>query len=125
MWLLLKQLHVVLAALTAAGFVVRGVWMLGDSPMLRRQWVRIAPHVIDTLLLASGVVMAFGLSISPMAHPWLAAKLAAVVFYIVLGTVALKRGRTRRARAAALVAALVVLAYVAAVAVTRDPLPLG
>jgi uncharacterized membrane protein SirB2 len=124
-WALLKQAHVGLAILTALGFVVRGYWMLMESPRLRARWVRIVPHVIDALLLASGITMAVGLAISPMARPWLAAKLVAVVIYIGLGTVALKRGRTYGQRVAALSASLLVLAYIVAVAITRNPLVLG
>jgi uncharacterized membrane protein SirB2 len=40
-----------------------------------------------------------------------------------LGTVALKRGKTRRTRVAAWFAAQVVFFYIVAVAVTRRPLP--
>ena len=44
-----------------------------------------------------------------------------LVAYIGLGTVALKRGRTRAGRAAAFFAALATFAYIVSVAVTRDP----
>jgi len=65
--------------------------------------------------------MAIGLSISPLAHPWLAAKLLAIVVYIVIGSIALKRGRTHRERVAALVLSLLVLVYIFAVALRHDP----
>lgn len=120
-WALLRQAHVTLAVLTALGFALRGYWMLVGSPRLAAGWVRVAPHVVDALLLASGIAMAVGLSISPMVHPWFAAKLAGIIVYIGLGTVALKRGRSYRVRLAALSASLIVLAYIAAVALTRNP----
>jgi len=85
--------------------------------------VRIAPHVNDTLLLASGFSLAILLGQYPLVNGWLTAKLFALIVYIVLGTVALKRGRTRRTRIAAWVAALVVFGYMVAVAVTHDPFP--
>lgn len=116
----MKQLHVLLAVLTAAGFCLRGYWMLVDSPRLGAAWTRRLPHVVDTLLLLTGIAMAVGLSISPLENPWLAAKLVAIVLYVVLGTVALKRGRTRGRRAAALALALLALAYIFADALTRD-----
>ena len=65
--------------------------------------------------------MAIGLSISPLAHPWLAIKLLAIVVYIVIGSIALKRGRTRGQRVAALVLSLLVLVYIFAVALRHDP----
>jgi len=59
--------------------------------------------------------------ISPLAHPWLATKIGALVVYIVLGSIALKRGRTRAIRAAASAAALATYAYIVGVALTRSP----
>ena len=53
----LKHLHVTFAVLSGAFFLLRGIWMLSGSTLLQRRWVRIAPHVIDTLLLASAVVL--------------------------------------------------------------------
>jgi len=120
---MLKLLHVTLAAVSLLGFVARGVLALRGSGVLARRWVRVAPHVIDTLLLATGVIMAVRYSISPAAQPWLAAKLAAIVAYIVLGSLALKRARTPRGRAAAFAGALAMFGYVVAVALTRNPWP--
>ncbi|MDX1431460.1 MAG: SirB2 family protein [Gammaproteobacteria bacterium] len=122
-WQLLKHAHVALAVLSAIGFCVRAAWMWAGSARLDARWVRIAPHVVDTFLLLSGVTLAFALHVSPGAQPWFAAKLVAIVVYIVLGSVALRRGRTRRARSIALAGSLASLCYVFAVAVTRNPLP--
>jgi len=121
--LTVKQLHVACALLSLAGFVVRGYWMLRASPLLTRRPVRVLPHVVDTVLLASGVAMAWRYGFGPISQPWLAAKLLALVAYIVLGSVALKRGRTRAVRAGAWVAALGVFGYILAVARSRDPWP--
>ena len=122
---LLKHLHVTFVALSFFLFLVRGVWMIRESPMLARRWVRIAPHVVDTVLLASAVALAFLLRLNPLDAPWLAAKIAGLVIYIGLGTVALRRGRTRGVRIAAWVAALAVFAYIVSAAVTRQALPLA
>ena len=56
-------------------------------------------------------------------HGWLTAKFFALILYIVLGTIALKRGKTRGQRIAAWIAALLVFGYMVAVAVTHDPFP--
>jgi len=120
-WALVKHVHVGLALLTACSFCLRAVWMLCASPLLRTSWSRWLPHVIDAMLLATGLAMAIGLSISPLAHAWLAAKLTAIVAYVLLGGVALKRGRTRATRLWALAASLLVLAYIFAVALNHDP----
>lgn len=120
---LLKQLHLTTIAITLTLFVLRGVWMMAESPRLRARWVRIVPHINDTLLLASGIALAFTLGLSPLEHSWLAAKLVALLVYIGLGTAALKRGKTRGQRIAAWIAALLVFGYMAAVAVAHNPLP--
>lgn len=118
MWL--KYLHVGCAILSVGGYFLRGVWMLRDSPMLRRLWVRVAPHVIDTLLLLSAILLAVRIGQYPFVHGWLTAKVLGVVAYIVLGSIGLKRGRTRGVRIAAWLAALAVFAYIVGVALTRS-----
>jgi uncharacterized membrane protein SirB2 len=120
---LLKQLHLTTIAVSLALFILRGIWMMADSPRLQARWVRIVPHLNDTLLLASGIALAFTLGLSPLDHSWLAAKLIALIGYIVLGTVALKRGGTRGKRITAWLAALLVFGYMVSVAVAHDPFP--
>lgn len=110
-----------LGLLTACSFCLRAYWMLTRSPQLHAPWSRWLPHVVDTLLFATGLSMAIGLSISPLTHSWLAAKLLAIVLYVVIGSVALKRGRTHGVRVLALVLSLLVLGYIFAVAVHHDP----
>ena len=106
-------------AITLLLFLVRGVWMLADSPALQRRWVKIVPHVNDTILLAAAVYMTVLVGL----QPWIAAKIVGLLLYIALGTVALKRGRSKRMRASAFAAALLVFAYVAAVALTKRVVP--
>lgn len=123
MYATVKTIHLLLAAVSISGFVLRGLWMMAESPRLQARWVRIAPHVVDTLLLGSGVAMALEIARQPLAPlaGWLTPKLIAIVVYILLGAVALRRGRTRRARVLAFGAALMVFAYVIGVALTRSP----
>jgi len=123
LYLSIKTLHVACAALSITGFAARGALMLAGSPLLQRRFVRVAPHVVDTLLLASAVWLAWFLGQVPFVQAWITAKIAALLLYIVLGTVALRSGRTRAVRAAAFCAALAVAAYIVAVALTRDATP--
>jgi uncharacterized membrane protein SirB2 len=117
----LKTTHVACVAASYLFFLVRGVWMIRGSPLLRRRWVRVLPHVVDTLLLASAIALALMLAQYPFVHSWLTAKVIGLVFYIALGMVALKLGATLRVRIAAWIAAQLVLAYVVAVAITKNP----
>jgi uncharacterized membrane protein SirB2 len=118
----LKWLHVAAVVASGTGFLARAVLMLAGSPRLQARFVRVAPHVVDTVLLAAAVAMAVMARISPLAHPWLAAKIAGLLAYIVLGAIALRYGRTLRERVAALAGAVLAFAYVVGTALQRDPL---
>lgn len=119
----IKLVHISCVSLSYALFFLRGVWMLRSSALLQQRWVRIVPHVVDTLLLASAITLAVQLAISPWAAPWLMSKIVALLLYIALGTIAIRRGRTRTARLSAWLAAQAVFGYIVAVALTHDPLP--
>lgn len=120
-----KFLHMGTAAASFALFFLRGVWMLRAPVRLQRRWVRVVPHVIDTVLLGSAVTLAAWSRQYPLAQDWLSAKVVALLVYIALGTVALKRGRSRAVRLAAWLAALGVFLYIVAVARTRSAWPPG
>ena len=118
---ILKTIHVACAALSITGYVLRGSLMLGDSALLHARWVRIVPHVVDTLLLASAIALALMLRQYPLAQDWLTAKVAALVAYIVVGAVGLRYGRTKKVRTIAFVGAVLIFGYIVAVALTRNP----
>lgn len=120
-YLAVKHIHITCAALSFLLFSLRGIWMLQGSALLQRRWVKIAPHAVDTLLLASALVMVFWSAQYPFAQAWLTAKVVALVAYIILGTIALKRGKTKAVRLSAFLAALAVFAYIVKVALTRQP----
>ena len=121
-YLALKYLHIACVVLSGLGFTLRGWWMLNDSPRLKARLVRVAPHVIDSLLLGSALVMAWQSSQYPFAHSWLTAKFFGLLAYILCGTMALKRARTKGRRVVFLVLALLAYAYIIGVALTRNPL---
>jgi uncharacterized membrane protein SirB2 len=120
----LKYVHVACVVLSYVLFFVRGVWMMRDSPLLARRWVKILPHVVDTLLLASAIALAVLIRQYPFTAPWLTAKVLGLVLYIGLGMLALKRGKTKRARVTAWIAAQIVFLYIVAVALTKNAVPL-
>ncbi|MBC7860919.1 MAG: SirB2 family protein [Burkholderiaceae bacterium] len=122
-YLAVKHLHILCAALSGSFFLLRGIWMLAGSPLLQRRWVRVAPHLIDTLLLSSALVMVFWSGQYPFVQPWLTAKVLALTLYIILGAIALKRGKSRGARIQAFAAALAVFAYIVSVALSKQPIP--
>jgi uncharacterized membrane protein SirB2 len=119
-YLAIKHVHMTFAVLSGLLFLARGMLMLGDSTLLQRRVLKIGPHVVDTILLASALVLVFWSGQYPFVQPWLTAKVLALVGYIAVGSIALKRGRTKGVRASAFVVALLLFAYILKVAVTRQ-----
>jgi uncharacterized membrane protein SirB2 len=124
-YLAIKAVHVMCVAVSYALFLVRGIWMIRDSAMLERRWVKVLPHANDTVLLAAAIALALMLRQYPFIEVWLTAKLVALVLYIGLGMAALKPGRDKRTRVAAWIAAQIVFLYIVAVAYTRNVLILS
>lgn len=122
-YIALKHIHVSAAILSLSFFALRALFMLYWPRLLQQRWVRRIADSIDTVLLLSALGLALTLHQYPFVHPWLTAKIIALLLYIGFGSVALKRGRTRRTRIAALIAALISAGYIVAVALTRSPYP--
>ncbi len=120
MYFALKHLHLTTVVLSLALFVLRGMWMLRDSPQLAARWVKIVPHVVDSVLLASALGLAFTLQQYPFVHGWLTAKVLALVLYIIFGVLALRPGRPKAQRVVAFVLALLTFGYIVIVARTHD-----
>jgi uncharacterized membrane protein SirB2 len=121
MYLSIKYAHLSLAILSIAGFLLRGFWMMTGSVLLGHKTVRIVPHVVDTLFFASGVALVVQLALPVMQSPWLLAKFAGLVVYIILGAIALRRGPTMPVRQLAFVGALSAFAYIVGAAVSKSP----
>lgn len=118
----LKSIHVVCALLSFSGFFVRGIWMLKESALLQQRWVKILPHIIDTLLLASAIILAVQWRLSPLVQPWLMAKIVALLVYIGLGMVALRFGRSKGTRLFAWLLGLLTFVYIVSVALSKSAL---
>jgi uncharacterized membrane protein SirB2 len=84
-----------LAAISIALFTLRFIWTLANSAKLQAKWVKISPHIVDTLLLSVGLVMAIQYSINPAEQLWFLEKLLAVVAYIFTGYYTLKIARNK------------------------------
>ncbi|XKF16142.1 SirB2 family protein [Halomonas sp. BLK-85] len=120
-YLLIKHGHMTAAYLSLAFFILRAVWSVREMPILKAPWVRVIPHIIDTALLTLGVLLAVTLNFWPLPG-WLSAKIVVLVIYILLGTVAIKRGRTPMIRAGFAIAAVGVFVYILGAAIQRSPL---
>ncbi len=115
-----KLIHIGAAILTISGFLLRGYWMFSGSPRLHLKVVKILPHIVDTIFLLSGIALIVILNLPVLSQNWLLMKFAALVVYIVLGAIALGRGKTLRARTVAFVLSLATFAYIAGVALSKS-----
>lgn len=118
---LIKAVHVGSVLVSFSLFFVRGLWMMHAPARLSLRWVRVMPHIVDTLLLGSALTLAVLSRQYPFVQPWLTAKVVALLAYILIGMFALRRGPSRATRIAAWCVALGVFAYIVGVALTRDP----
>ena len=121
MYLAVKYLHVTCVIVSITGFFLRGWLTFANSPVMNQRWLKWAPHVNDTLLLAAAIGLAAMSGQYPLADSWLTAKIVGLLAYILLGMVALKAGRSRGVRIVAWLGALAVFGYVVSVALSRNP----
>lgn len=120
-YLLLKDLHLTAVGVSIVLFMLRACWMALDSPRLAARWVRIVPHVVDTVLLASALALAALTSQWPFVQAWLTVKVLLLVVYIGLGMLALRPGRPKWLRLTAALAALGTVLFIVSVARSHDP----
>jgi len=118
----IKWMHVATVIASGMLFALRGLGV-----QLGRRWGMAAPlrylsYSIDTLLLTAALMLVVILHQYPFVHGWLTVKALLLMVYIVLGSFALKRGRTPRGRLIAYLSALAVYAFLLSVARLRHPL---
>jgi uncharacterized membrane protein SirB2 len=121
-YLALRHLHIGCAILTISLFAYRGGLMIAGSPLPGSRMMRFVPMAVDTVLLATALMLTAAIHQYPFATGWLTMKVVLLIVYIVLGSIALRRGRTRSVRTAAFVAALVTVGFLVTVALTHSPL---
>ena len=121
-YLQIKWMHVFAVLASGALFATRGAFVLAGA-----RWPMAAPwrylsYSIDTVLLTAAAMLASILPSAAFANGWLAAKLVLLPVYVVLGSFALKRARTRRGRALSYAAALAVFGFIIGIARAHHPL---
>lgn len=119
-------LHIASAIFSVSFFALRYWWMHHRSALLEARWVRVLPHIVDSVLLLSGVALVVMTRYFPFTEEgaWLTEKLFGVIIYIFLGFVALgrRRPRSQQSRFIAFLLALMVLCIIVKLAITKVPL---
>ncbi len=119
-YLLVKSMHMGMAYLSISLFIFRSVLSVTESALLQTKLMKILPHVIDTFLLLFAGHLMVTIGQYPFVDAWLTAKLLALLAYIGMGTVAIKRGKTATIRLWASVIAVAIFGYIFGVAKTHN-----
>ena len=122
LYLVVKQIHIGSVLLSFALFLFRGGLMFAGVRWRQHIFLRVVPHVVDTILLTSALFLASLLHQYPFVHHWLTVKVVALLVYIVLGSLALKRARNLRQRAVFFSLALITFLFIVSVARAHHPL---
>lgn len=101
-------------------FLLRGFWVFRESPMMSKKWVKILPHVNDTILLITATLLALSIHQYPFVDSWLTAKFTALIVYIIFGMFALKRAKELKNKMVFFILALLIFSYIVGVALTRN-----
>lgn len=118
---ILKHTHLTALALSFLLFFIRGYLMMRESNASKHRAFLIAPHIINLLLIGSGIALAVVMHFNPANQPWLATKLIALFVYITLGILTFKHP-VLKIRKLLWVSALIVFAFIVSVAQSKNPL---
>ncbi|MFQ3176468.1 MAG: putative membrane protein SirB2 [Psychromonas sp.] len=121
-YLLVKHLHVGMAYLSLSLFILRSSLSVTASPLLQHKLVKILPHLVDTFLLLFAVLLMITIKQYPFFDTWLTAKLIALLAYIAVGSIAIKRGKTAVIRLWASIIAVLIFTYIIGAAKTHHAL---
>jgi len=117
----IKIIHIICMILSYTLFSLRGIWMIQGSSLLKLKWVKVLPHVIDTILLTSAITLVAMIQQYPGFNIWISVKIGALLLYILLGMMAFRFGKTRKIKIISWILAQIVFFYIVLVALTKNP----
>lgn len=115
-------IHVSTALISVCGLVIRGLLKIKQSAWLELKWVKILPHINDSILLIAAIMLAIEYGYSPFEQPWLLAKIIGLLLYIASGMILLKYASKKPQQVLALGLCMAIFLYIASVAITKTPL---
>lgn len=122
-YLAVKHIHLFCILTSLILFIMRGSWALYYPEKLQQKWIRIIPHIVDTVLLISGLTLAFLLQQYPFVDHWLTAKVLALCLYIGLGSAVIKGDFATPWKLLTFLAAISTFCYIVSVAMSHSPQP--
>ena len=120
--LFLKYVHIVAVAVSFALFFVRGLWVMRSFPPPQEPWVRLLPHVVDTVLVLSALLMLWELQKRGWPGDWFSIKLICVAAYAILVFALLRFSRGLGIRIVAWIGAMGIFLFTTTVAVLHNPM---
>lgn len=122
MYLIIKHLHMTVALISILGFIIRGPLAINQHPIMDKKWLKILPHVNDTILLAAAIYLAATLHLHPFNSPFILTKVLALIVYIGLGVIVIKRKGSLRFQWLSYSLAILCFCYILVIAFTKNPL---
>jgi len=120
-YLAIRNLHILTAVFSVLMFSMRFL-LIREPAGLRRRWIRVLPHLNDTLLLTFAILLCIATHQAPLVTPWLTEKVLVVILYILAGLFAVKWAKSRRGQVTWFIIALILFAYTASIAVSKSTL---
>ncbi len=108
------------AACSVILFIFRFILLLKDDELRKRKWLKITPHVIDTVLFTLGIIMVIKLSLYPWYVDWINEKLFMVLAYIAAGYYTLKLAPNRISQLVGFIFAMVCITLIVTIAVNKQ-----
>ncbi len=117
----IKLTHLFLVVISICLFTVRGGAHAFADIRFTQKWMKIAPHLIDTALLLTGIGLTLIVAQYPVTHHWLSVKMTLLMCYILLGMKTMKSTQPRQ-RQGYFIAALCCVFLIVSVARTHHPM---
>ncbi|MEN8771160.1 MAG: SirB2 family protein [Glaciecola sp.] len=117
-----KHLHLTAIALSLLFLILQVATHLMDSKMKEAKWLKVLPHIINTVLIITAIGLCVTLAQYPFVHDWVTSKLIGLVAYVLLAVVAVKWARTNAMRVFALIGAVAWLGLTGKIAITKTAL---
>lgn len=122
-YIVLKQLHLSCITLTFLLFNLRAIGHLFGATWVQQKWLHVVPHMVDTVLLVTGILLAVQLQQYPFVDAWLTAKFFALIAYIIFGSLTLKHAPSWQTQLLSYMAALLAFSYLVSTALLHHPNP--
>ena len=119
LYLIIKHLHMTTAILSGTGFFIRGWLVQLQHPVMEKIWMRVLPHINDTILLFCAIWLAWTLKLIPGLDLWISCKIILLIMYVVFGVFALRRGKNQRQKIIFFILAMICYLSILVIALNR------